>query len=206
MAPKKQPAAPRKQPAKAKQPKPKNPGDLPAAGITRLARQAGVKSMSAIAVEDTKGVMSLFLEDVAKNASILAEYAKRKTINPEDVKAALQRMGHKVYSTGQEAAMKRCAQLRGKGAIAQIRSAQKQSECTQIARASFDRVARVAASRAARGDLRWTADAMGLLQASAEQYAIKLLADANLAAIHAKRTTVQPKDLQLVRRVRGERG
>jgi histone H3/H4 len=28
---------------------------------------------------------------------------------------------------------------------------------------------------------------------------------ANLAAIHAKRVTIQPKDLQLARRLRGER-
>jgi histone H3/H4 len=29
--------------------------------------------------------------------------------------------------------------------------------------------------------------------------------DTNLAAIHAKRVTIQPKDLQLARRLRGER-
>ncbi|CAG8707892.1 13911_t:CDS:2, partial [Acaulospora colombiana] len=34
----------------------------------------------------------------------------------------------------------------------------------------------------------------------------KLLRDTNLAAIHAKRVTIQPKDLQLARRLRGERG
>lgn len=29
--------------------------------------------------------------------------------------------------------------------------------------------------------------------------------DTNLAAIHAKRVTIQPKDIQLARRLRGER-
>jgi histone H3/H4 len=34
---------------------------------------------------------------------------------------------------------------------------------------------------------------------------VALLADANLAAIHAKRVTIMPKDIQLARRIRGER-
>ena len=33
-----------------------------------------------------------------------------------------------------------------------------------------------------------------------------LLVDTNLVAIHAHRTTIQPKDIQLVRTIRGERG
>ncbi|KNZ50004.1 histone H3 [Puccinia sorghi] len=34
---------------------------------------------------------------------------------------------------------------------------------------------------------------------------IRLFEDTNLAAIHAKRVTIQPKDIQLARRLRGER-
>ena len=33
----------------------------------------------------------------------------------------------------------------------------------------------------------------------------RLFEDTNLAAIHAKRVTIQPKDVQLARRLRGER-
>jgi histone H3 len=33
----------------------------------------------------------------------------------------------------------------------------------------------------------------------------RLFEDTNLAAIHAKRVTIQPKDIQLARRLRGER-
>ena len=35
------------------------------------------------------------------------------------------------------------------------------------------------------------------LQEVSEAYLIKLFEDANLAAIHAKRVTIQPKDMQL---------
>eukprot|EP00605_Chrysophyceae_sp_TOSAG23-4_P001191 GSChrysophyteH1.ASY1.ANO1.1300.1 assembled CDS len=43
------------------------------------------------------------------------------------------------------------------------------------------------------------------LQESAEAYLVGLFEDTNLAAIHAKRVTIMPKDIQLARRIRGER-
>ena len=43
------------------------------------------------------------------------------------------------------------------------------------------------------------------LQEAAEAYLVQLLEDSNLCAIHAKRITIQPKDIQLVRRIHGER-
>ena len=46
---------------------------------------------------------------------------------------------------------------------------------------------------------------MKALQEAAEVYLVQLLEDLNLCAIHAKRITIQPKDIQLVRRIRGER-
>jgi len=41
------------------------------------------------------------------------------------------------------------------------------------------------------------------LQEAAEAYLVSLFEDTNLAAIHAKRVTIQPKDIQLARRLRG---
>ena len=43
------------------------------------------------------------------------------------------------------------------------------------------------------------------LQSASEAYLVGLFEDTNLAAIHAKRVTITPKDLQLARRIRGER-
>ena len=43
------------------------------------------------------------------------------------------------------------------------------------------------------------------LQESAEAYLVGLFEDTNLCAIHAKRVTIMPKDIQLARRIRGER-
>jgi histone H3 len=54
-------------------------------------------------------------------------------------------------------------------------------------------------------DLRFQSSAVMALQEAAEAYLVSLFEDTNLAAIHAKRVTIQPKDIQLARRLRGER-
>ncbi|BGP25682.1 hypothetical protein JCM10295v2_004615 [Rhodotorula toruloides] len=51
---------------------------------------------------------------------------------------------------------------------------------------------------------RWQASALAALQEAAEDYLVDLFADTNLCAIHAKRITVQPKDMILARRLRGD--
>ena len=47
--------------------------------------------------------------------------------------------------------------------------------------------------------------AMDALQEAAEYYIINLFDDENLCVLHAERMTLQPKDLQLALRIRGER-
>jgi len=54
-------------------------------------------------------------------------------------------------------------------------------------------------------DLRFTSSAIGAIQEAAEAYLVGLFEDTNLCAIHAKRVTIMPKDIQLARRIRGER-
>ena len=54
-------------------------------------------------------------------------------------------------------------------------------------------------------DLRFQTSAVTALQEASEAYLIGLFEDTNLCAIHAKRVTIMPKDMQLARRIRGER-
>ena len=54
-------------------------------------------------------------------------------------------------------------------------------------------------------DLRFQSAAVLALQEAAEAYLVGLFEDTNLCAIHAKRVTIMPKDIQLARRIRGER-
>ena len=52
--------------------------------------------------------------------------------------------------------------------------------------------------------LRWQRSALECLHEGAEAYMVSLLEDTNLLAIHARPITVQPRDIQLARRIRGE--
>ena len=53
--------------------------------------------------------------------------------------------------------------------------------------------------------LRFQSGAILALQESAEAYLVGLLEDTNLCAIHTKRVTIMPKDMQLAQQIRGER-
>ena len=54
-------------------------------------------------------------------------------------------------------------------------------------------------------DLQFQAQAILTLQEAAEAYLVGLFEDTNLCGIHAKRVMIMPKDIQLARRIRGER-
>jgi len=53
-------------------------------------------------------------------------------------------------------------------------------------------------------DLRFQSCAVLALQVASEAHLVGLLEDAKLCAIHAKRVTITPEDIQLARRIRGE--
>ena len=56
-----------------------------------------------------------------------------------------------------------------------------------------------------KADLKFTSAAMLATQEAGEAYMVGLFEDTNLNAIHARRVTIMPKDIQLARRIRGER-
>ncbi|KAI5063413.1 hypothetical protein GOP47_0022301 [Adiantum capillus-veneris] len=67
----------------------------------------------------------------------------------------------------------------------------------------FARLVREIAAQFSDSVTRWTAEALVALQEAAEDHIVHLLEDTNLCAIHAKRVTIMPKDMQLARRLRG---
>ena len=52
----------------------------------------------------------------------------------------------------------------------------------------------------------WAEGAVDALHEACEDYLVTLLEDANLLAIHARCVTLQPRDIQLARRIRGDKG
>ena len=73
-----------------------------------------------------------------------------------------------------------------------------------IRKLPFQRVVREIAQDI-KTDLRFQSAAILCLQEATEAYLVGLFDDANLCAIHARRVTIMPKDIQLARRIRGER-
>ena len=51
----------------------------------------------------------------------------------------------------------------------------------------------------------WTVGAVDALHKASEDYLITLLEDANLLAKHARHVTLQPRDIQLARRIQGDK-
>src|SRR5690349_5215429 len=88
-------------------------------------------------------------------------------------------------------------------ALREIRRYQKSTELL-IRKLPFQRLVREIAQDF-KTDLRFQASAVAALQEAAEAYLVGLFEDTNLCAIHAKRVTIMPKDIQLARRIRGER-
>lgn len=91
----------------------------------------------------------------------------------------------------------------GTVALREIRRYQKSTELL-VRKLPFQRLVREIAQDF-KTDLRFQSSAVMALQEAAESYLVGLFEDTNLCAIHAKRVTIMPKDMQLARRIRGER-
>ena len=95
----------------------------------------------------------------------------------------------------------------GTVALREIRRYQKSSDLL-IRKLAFQRLVREIAQdfQPLIGEpLRFQSTAILALQEASEAYLVGLFEDTNLCAIHAKRATIMRKDMQLARRIRGER-
>jgi len=91
----------------------------------------------------------------------------------------------------------------GTVALRDIRKYQKSTELL-IKKLPFQRLVREIA-QGIQPDFRFQSSAILALQEASEAMLVGLFEDTNLCALHAKRVTVMPKDMQLARRIRGER-
>jgi len=91
----------------------------------------------------------------------------------------------------------------GTVALREIRKYQKTTDLL-IRKLPFQRLIREYAQEY-KADLRFQSTAILALQEASEAYMVSLFEDTNLCAIHARRVTIMPKDMQLARRIRGDR-
>ena len=93
----------------------------------------------------------------------------------------------------------------GTVAIREIRKFQGSTELL-IRKLPFQRLVKEVAQSVAISGYRFQSTAIEAIQYAAEDYLVTLFEDTNLCAIHAKRVTIMPKDMQLARRIRGGQG
>ena len=91
----------------------------------------------------------------------------------------------------------------GAAALKEIRKYQRSTDLL-IRKAPFGRLIREIARNQKEG-IRFCSSAVAALHEAAEAYLAGLFEDTNLCAVHAKRVTIMPRDIQLARRIRGER-
>ena len=88
-------------------------------------------------------------------------------------------------------------------ALREIRKFQKSTDLL-IRKLPFQKLVREIGTQF-KSDLRFQTQAILALQEACEAYMVQLFQDTNLCAIHAKRVTIMAKDMQLARRIRGEK-
>jgi len=89
----------------------------------------------------------------------------------------------------------------GTNALREIRFFQKSSNLL-IPRLPFSRLVREIMAQVATPDYRIQARALDALHESTEAFVVRYLEESNLCAIHAKRVTLMPKDMQLLQKLK----
>lgn len=153
------------------------------------------KLLSASATKRAKD-SGLTDDQIAEAHTALRKLKKKKTLD-DDERAA-------VDDYRARASLKKPHRWRpGTVALREIRRYQQSTELL-IRRLPFQRLVREVAQEY-KADLRFQSTAVQAIQEASEAYLVGLFEDTNLCAIHAKRVTIMVKDLQLARRIRGER-
>lgn len=184
-----------------------NPNDMDnvfsLATLTRLARKAGIKAMSSIALKEIHGNVYTALENLLPKIALYVEHARRKTVLPIDVKRAITQLVGETTHQHEETIGKCKSRVPKKYEkdrwLKNARFYQKQSDCLYLPKSTFKTM--IVSDVIAKVPLRWSPAAVDQLQIYIEMSLISLLQDANLCAIHAKRQTVQPHDITLAIRV-----
>ncbi|XP_065081818.1 histone H3-like [Ochlerotatus camptorhynchus] len=148
-----------------------------------------------------------YLVGLFEDTNMCAIHAKRVTIMPKDIqlstggKAPRKQLATKAARKSAPATggVKKPHRYRpGTVALREIRRYQKSTELL-IRKLPFQRLVRDIAQDF-KTDLRFQSSAVMALQEASEAYLVGLFEDTNLCAIHAKRVTIMPKDIQLARR------
>ena len=177
------------------------------AAIQRLAYTAGITTMTADSYEEIRGVLKAKMENVLRKIIIYLEYYHKITIDEYMVAAAInpkmwssepkaKSCGIKTKSPSKVSRSRRKKKSAGYNALSQIKFYQRRSDCLNIPMLPFSRFAREV-TQDYKTDVKFTKNAMILLQYSMEQYMIDILKKSLKNTIYANRIRVEPKDINI---------
>lgn len=176
---------------------------LTQSAIKRILRKAGVKNASGTIFEETRGVFLTMMDPMLKRILLFVEHERRKTAMPSDIKRAIESIGLRLFThdetvtrcTARQYPKRTRRTRRGTRALKNIGFYQRQSDCVYFTKTAFYRLVKEQV------DIRFNKVALDQLQLFLEAHLVRVLKNANLAAIHASRITLMPKDVQLARRL-----
>jgi histone H3 len=167
---------------------------------------------SVVKVERSSAVIAATRRETTSPARTHVAQSKQQQKKPR--KALASRTAHtagivgakrgKKDATTAQAGMKSRRYRPGTVALREIRRLQT-TTTPLLRRAPFRRLVREVSEQYQHKAVRFQLSAIEAIQEAAEAYVISVLEDANICALHANRVTAMPKDLQLARRLRGDR-
>ena len=162
--------------------------------IKNLCTKAGIKQVNSLIYEEVRGITKVFLEEYLEKILKVLDYYNKTTVSVNHVQLVSKR--HMLLYTKK---------------IPKCKDSKKIQICLEFSKAPFHRLLQEIAKDIVKYDgifrfsslysknIRFEQEAYDLIQYYTEQYLLHLLRDAHMVMITAKRDTVYPKDLKLVR-------
>jgi histone H3/H4 len=177
------------------------------AAIQRLAYTAGITTMTGDSYEEIRGILKAKLEIVLRKIVTYLEYYRKITIDEYMVAASIspkmwssepkaKSCGIKRKNPSKVSRSRRKKKSAGYNALSQIKFYQRRSDCLNIPMLPFSRYAREV-TQEYKIDVKFTKNAMILLQYSMEQYIIDILKKSLKNTIYSNRIRVEPKDINI---------
>ncbi|KAK2914427.1 hypothetical protein Q8A67_002826 [Cirrhinus molitorella] len=159
--------------------------------IRRLARRGGVKRISGLIYEETRGVLKVFLENVIRDAVTYTEHAKRKTVTAMDVVYALKRQGRTFImpepakSAPKKGSKKAVTKAAGKGGKKR-RKSRKESYAIYVYKVL----------KQVHPDTGISSKAMGIMNSFVNDIFERIAGEASRLAHYNKRSTITSREIQ----------
>lgn len=181
--------------------------------LTRLARKGGVKTISGLVFEEARNALKEELTSILKKSIILTEHLNFHTLNikalipvlPVHMYVTKIKFGIYKNLTRKKSADSKKHSKSGVISLKEIKHYQKQQNTFLLRKAPFFRLV-IEIGKDFFKTLRYTKQALLLLQVYIEDYMVKLFNRASLYGIHAQRIKLYSTDIVLAKKTLSEKG